>query len=99
MVRDASVVLEAVRTLQPDVVVLDISLTSMTGFELAQSLQADGPAVALVFLSAYEEEDLIEAAQDAGAVGYVIKRRLATDLPIAVREAHAGRRFVSPVKL
>lgn len=88
--------LEAAATLEPDVVVLDISMPGMTGFELAQRLGAAGSTARLVFLTVHEEEDFIVAARNVGAMGYVLKTRLASDLELAVREAHAGRRFQSP---
>jgi DNA-binding NarL/FixJ family response regulator len=47
-------------------------------------------------LTVHEEPAFLEAALAAGAIGYVIKSRMATDLRLAVREAIAGRRFVSP---
>jgi DNA-binding NarL/FixJ family response regulator len=88
--------LEAVASLKPDVVVLDISMPGMTGFELATRLRTAGSMARLVFLSVQEEEELILAAKHAGAIGYVAKRRLGSDLARAVREAHAGRPFQSP---
>jgi DNA-binding NarL/FixJ family response regulator len=90
--------LEAAATLDPDVVVLDISMPGMNGFELAQRLAANGSTAKLVFLTVHEEEDLILAARNVGGTGYVLKTRLASDLELAVREAHAGRPFQSPLR-
>jgi DNA-binding NarL/FixJ family response regulator len=89
--------LEAAATLKPDVVVLDISMPGMNGFELATRLRAAGSTAQLVFLTVHEEKELILAARNAGAIGYVIKTRLASDLELAVREARAGRPFQSPL--
>jgi CheY-like chemotaxis protein len=90
--------LEAVATLSPDVVVLDISMPGMNGFELAERLRAAGSTAQLVFLTVHEEEELVLAARHAGAIGYVAKRRLGSDLEVAVREARAGRPFQSPAR-
>jgi DNA-binding NarL/FixJ family response regulator len=90
--------LEAAAALQPEVVVLDISMPGMNGFELARRLRAAGSTAQLVFLTVHEEEELILAAKDAGAIGYVVKSRLACDLEVAVREAHVGRPFRSPAR-
>jgi DNA-binding NarL/FixJ family response regulator len=90
--------LQAASALDPDVVVLDISMPGMNGFELAQRLAAEGSRARLVFLTMHEEEELILAARNAGAIGYVVKTRLASDLGLAVREAHAGRPFQSPLR-
>src|SRR5579862_3589279 len=53
--------LRVVRTLNPDVVVLDVSMPDITGFEVARRLRDDGCAVAIVFLSMHDDEDLIQA--------------------------------------
>ena len=88
--------LDAAVSLNPNVVVLDISMPGMTGFELATRLRDAGSTAQLVFLTVHEEEELILAAKHAGALGYVVKRRLGPDLETAVREACAGRAFQSP---
>ena len=90
--------LEAAAALNPEVVVLDISMPGMNGFELARRLRAAGSTAQLVFLTVHEEEELIRAAKNVGAIGYVVKTRLASDLELAVREARAGRPFQSPAR-
>jgi two-component system nitrate/nitrite response regulator NarL len=96
--RNGRVALEAARTLQPDVIVLDISMPGMSGIELASRLRASGSKAALVFLTVHDDEELILAARDAGGIGYVMKPRLAADLVRAVQEARAGRPFLSPIR-
>ena len=59
------------------------------------SLRAAGSTARLVFLTVHDEEELILAARNAGAIGYVLKSRLSADLEVAVREARAGRPFQS----
>jgi two-component system response regulator NreC len=90
--------LDAVRALSPDVVVLDISMDGMSGLEVASRLRKTGSTAAIVFLTVHDEEDVVDAARDAGGIGYVVKPRLTSDLPLAVREARAGRLFVSPLR-
>ena len=94
---DGRAAIDAAATLQPDVIVLDISMPGMNGFEVAASLREAGSTAALIFLTAHQDEEFIAAARGAGTLGYVVKPRLSTDLEYAVREAHAGRRFVSPL--
>ena len=72
-------------------------MPGMNGFELARRLRAADSAARLVFLTVHEEEELILAARNAGAIGYVLKSRLASDLEMAVHEARAGRPFQSPL--
>lgn len=87
---------DAAAALKPDVVVLDISMPDMNGFELARRLRGSGCTAPLVFLTVHEEEELVLAARQAGALGYVVKTRIASDLELAVREARDGRPFRSP---
>ena len=95
---DGAAALEAVATLTPEVVVLDISMPGMSGLEVASRLKAAGSTAAIVFLTVHEDEDVMRAAKDAGAIGYVVKSRLASDLDHAVREASEGRPFTSKVR-
>jgi DNA-binding NarL/FixJ family response regulator len=94
-VTDGPAALEAAITLQPDVIVLDVSMPEMTGFEVAVSLRKLGSKAAVVFLTVHEDEEFVLAAKAAGVIGYVVKPKLASDLIRAVREARAGRPFVS----
>ena len=88
--------IDAAATLQPDVIVLDISMPGMNGFEVAASHRDAGSMAAVIFCTVHQDDEFISMALAAGALGYVDKCRLSTDLEHAVREAHAGRRFVSP---
>jgi DNA-binding NarL/FixJ family response regulator len=88
--------LKAALRLQPDVVVLDVSMPHMNGFEVARRLRQQKHPAAIVLLTFHEDVDYVHAARAVGALGYVIKRRMATDLPQAVRCVNAGRAFVSP---
>jgi DNA-binding NarL/FixJ family response regulator len=90
--------LQAVEALRPDVIVLDISMPEMSGFELATRLRQMGSSAALVFLTVHDDEEFLAAARSVGGIGYVVKPRLASDLPLAVREARAGRPFVSAIR-
>ena len=95
-VDDGEAVLEATQTLKPDVLILDISMGVMNGLEAARLLTRIGSNAKIVFLTVHNDQDFVEEAFSAGAVGYVIKPRLGTDLPIAVREALMGHTFISP---
>ncbi len=90
--------LDAAAALNPAIIVLDISMPpGMNGFEVARRLRDAGSTARIVFLTVHEEDEFLLAAKDAGALGYVLKSRLATDLELAVREVHAGRPFQSPL--
>ena len=96
VVGDGQQLLDAESRLQPDVVVLDISMPTMNGIEAATRLKQRSSNAKIVFLTVHEEHAFLHAALAVGAVGYVIKSRLASDLRTAVSEAMAGRRFISP---
>jgi DNA-binding NarL/FixJ family response regulator len=87
--------LEEVAQLAPDLLVMDISMPGLNGIEAAVKLRASGSSAKVVFLTVHEDEDYVHSALATGAQGYVVKRRLASDLVPAMREALAGRRFVS----
>jgi DNA-binding NarL/FixJ family response regulator len=97
-VKDGPAALQAVRTLGPDVIVLDISMPGMSGLDIALRLRRAGSKAAIVFLTVHEGDEFVHAAKKAGGIGYVIKPRLACDLMHAVQEASVGRPFVSPTK-
>jgi two-component system nitrate/nitrite response regulator NarL len=97
-VKDGLAALEAAKSLHPEVIVLDISMPGMTGFEVAARLRASGSDAAVVFLTVHNDEEFVTAATAAGGLGYVIKRKLGADLMVAVQEARAGRAFVSEIR-
>jgi CheY-like chemotaxis protein len=97
-VKDGPAALKAAGTLRPDVIVLDIGMAGMNGFEVASRLRDSGSAAAVVFFTVLEDEEYITAAKAAGGMGYVVKPRLAADLLHAVYEARARRPFVSAIR-
>jgi DNA-binding NarL/FixJ family response regulator len=92
---DGQALLEEAGQLNPDIVLLDISMPVLDGIEAARNLKAAGSRAKVVFLTIHADSDHLRAAQAAGAVGYVAKCDLACDLPLAIKEAMAGRAFVS----
>lgn len=90
--------IQAAAELHPDVLIVDISMPTLNGLEAARQLAGERTAAKIVILTVHEEREFVEESLVAGAVGYVVKPRLATDLPVAVREALMGRTFVSPMR-
>jgi DNA-binding NarL/FixJ family response regulator len=93
---DGGSAFELISSLSPDVVVLDISMPVMDGLEIALRLQNQGSTAKVVFLTVHDDTDFVEAALSAGALGYVLKPCLATDLVPAIWNALEGHTFVSP---
>ncbi len=95
-VGDGRAAVEEAARLKPDILVLDITMPVMNGIEAARQLHASGSSVKIVFLSVHDDPDYVSAASAAGALGYVVKCRIASDLLPALRKAAAGHSFVSP---
>lgn len=87
---------EKVATLRPDVVLMDISMPRLNGFEATRVIvEADKNAKVLI-LTMYDEDDLIIRCLEAGASGYVLKDAPAEQLIYAIREAWKGEKYLSP---
>jgi DNA-binding NarL/FixJ family response regulator len=95
-VNDGRALLDAVHTMEPDVLIVDLSLPVITGIEAASILQKTKCASKIVFLTVHNDPDFVRAAHDAGALGYVLKQQMTTDLPEAIDKAYAGEKFTSP---
>jgi DNA-binding NarL/FixJ family response regulator len=95
VVENGSQAVDAVLTLDPDVLVIDISMPVLDGLQAARQLQKANCRTKIVFLTIHEDNDFVTAAFGAGAVGYVIKACLSTDLVPAILEAMQGHTFVS----
>jgi two-component system response regulator DesR len=87
---------DAVIRLSPNVLVTDIEMPVMTGLELAADLRASHPAVRTIILTTFARPGYLRRAMDAGARGYLLKDRPATELADAVRRVHKGLRVVDP---
>jgi len=86
----------AAAQLQPDVVVLDLSMPVLNGIEATKLVMEAKPSTKVVILTVEKDRDTCRAALEAGAFGYVLKPRLATDLIPAIEMAKDSRCFVSP---
>ena len=95
MVSDGREALIATLKLEPELVVLDISMPLMSGIEVAEELQRRGNKAKVVFLTVHEDSDIIATCLSVGALGYVLKALMDSDLIPAMNEALAGRVFVS----
>jgi CheY-like chemotaxis protein len=82
------------RQLDPDVVVLDVDMPGLDGFQTLRALHHSGsPSIPAVFLSMHDAHEMISEAFRCGGRGYVLKSRIARDLPRAIDQALLGRLF------
>ena len=89
--------LEAVQKsteLQPDLILLDIGLPNLNGMEAARQIRKVSPASRIIFLTSYDDPELVQEALRIGALGFVIKSDAASDLLRAVRAVLRNQRFV-----
>lgn len=91
--RDA---LDQARSLQADVLLLDLDMPVMNGVEVARERQRCGDAFEIVFLTMHREEDLFNEALDLGVKGYVLKDSAAADIRNAVHAVAEGNPYFSP---
>lgn len=96
MVPNGRDLLSEAKRLQPDVVILDISMPLMNGIKAAAQLCATDSKVKVLFLTVHYEAEFVHAGLATGALGYVVKSRLTSDLLNAVHEILGGHRFISP---
>jgi len=82
--------------LAPDVVVTDIEMPEMTGLEFAAALKDTSSKARVIILTTFARPGYLRRALDAGARGYLLKDRPASELAEAIRRVHAGLRAVDP---
>lgn len=82
--------------LQPDVVIMDITMPLLNGLEATRQIKRDLPQINVVVLTVHATEEYIYQILKAGASGYLIKQAAPEELVLAVRSACAGDTFLSP---
>jgi DNA-binding NarL/FixJ family response regulator len=93
--QDAHEALQAIRTLNPDMVVVDISLKDTSGMELIKDLKVQYPDLPVLTLSMHDEAVYGERALRAGARGYIMKQEATEKVVTAIRRVLAGEVYVS----
>jgi len=93
---DGNSALSLIQDHAPDVVVLDIQMPGPSGIEVTRALRAAGSLVAILILTAYDDDPYIMAGIQAGANGYVLKSAAPDEIIRAVRAVHEGQSAVDP---
>jgi DNA-binding NarL/FixJ family response regulator len=86
--------LEQFKALRPDVTLLDLNMPEMDGLQALIAIRNEFPQARIVVLTTYKGDVLAQRALKAGALGYLLKSSLRTELMTAIRAAHAGKRYV-----
>ncbi len=93
---DGAEAVELARTLQPDVIILDIHMPILTGIEAARRIRHDDPEVRILALTAYNEPAYVHALLDAGADGFILKTAELAELLRAIHEVAGGGKAFDP---
>jgi DNA-binding NarL/FixJ family response regulator len=93
---DGESALECIRKCKPDVAVLDIDMPPPDGLAVARQVQEERLPVETIFLTMHNEEELLNAALDAGVKGFIVKDGAANELTACIKAVVAGKNFISP---
>ena len=96
LVEDGREAVQQSRDLQPDVVLMDLSMPELNGADATRAILQRDPKCRVIVLSMYSQREYVRRALKAGAVGYVVKRSAAKEVVDAIRAVHAGQRYLSP---
>jgi two-component system, NarL family, response regulator LiaR len=84
------------REVHPDVVLMDLVMPEMDGAATTKAIRDEFKDVQVVALTSFQEDNLVQGALKAGAIGYLLKNVSADELAHAIRSAHAGRATLAP---
>lgn len=93
---NSSDTVELYRTLQPDVLLLDLRMPQKGGIDVVKSIRSEFPAARILVVTSYQTEEEVLQVLRAGALGYILKDLDRDMLMEAIRAVCAGRRWVSP---
>ena len=93
---DGGALVEAANRLQPDLIISDISMPVLTGFQAAAAIRQSGLPCKLIFLTVQSSPAYLKKARALGANGYVLKVYSGEQLPTAVSHVLQGKSYISP---
>jgi DNA-binding NarL/FixJ family response regulator len=97
IVTDGRDLIDAVATLKPNIILLDIYMPRLNGLDAGELVKKRNPAIKLVFLTMTLAADVAAEAFRRGASGYVLKQSAGTELLLAVRKVNRGESYLSPL--
>jgi DNA-binding NarL/FixJ family response regulator len=96
-VEDGRALLDAAKELQPDIVILDISMPLLNGIDAAAQLKKICPSTKIIIVTMHADTEYVRSAFEAGAMAYVLKRSAADELEQAIRVAVTGHSYITPL--
>ena len=97
MVEDGRALLEVAQRVQPDIVILDVSMPLLNGIDAATQLKKSHPSIKVIFVTMHADEDYVRSAFEAGASGSLLKRSAVDELEYAIRAVWAGHTYITPL--
>ncbi|SRR6266496_4355112 len=96
-VRDGQALVDAAQQLNPDVIVVDISMPVLNGFDAVRQLKTNRIAAKIIFLTMHADVRLVAEAFRCGGSGYVLKQSAGEDLLLSIKAVMAGNRYITPL--
>jgi len=96
-VGDGEALVEAASRLNPDVIVVDISMPVMNGFDAVRQLKKRGSTAKIIFLTMHADDRLLAEAFRCGGAGYILKQSAGEELITGIGKVLAGQKYVTPL--
>jgi two-component system, NarL family, response regulator NreC len=93
---DGQEAISQVHSLQPDMIVMDISMPTLNGLNAAKEMSRSSPKTKAILLTQHDESQYVREAMEAGVKGYVLKNQVANDLILAIQQVSRGQVYLSP---
>ena len=94
--RDGRQAVELVKQLKPEVILMDVSMPDMNGFDATRRVHEFDPNAKVLILTMHDEEEFVARCLEAGAAGYIMKDAPASQLLFAIETVQKGERYLSP---
>jgi DNA-binding NarL/FixJ family response regulator len=95
---DGTAVLHSLHAAQPHIVLLDLNMPKMDGFNTLERLKKEHPKIQVIILSNYQQTQLMKEAEEKGAAGYVVKNGSKEELLEAIEKVKNGEKYFSPAE-
>lgn len=97
IVADGQALVDAAHVLQPDIIVVDISMPVLNGLDAVRRLKDEGSSAQVIFLTMHVDHRLLAETFRCGGVAYVLKQSAGEDLIHAIRQVLAGHKYITPL--